>query len=190
MSALRGQIIVCDPVPGVDEFTAIEDDVGPELAYVIPRNDFVVLGGTAEPGNESLEPDPRTTVGIIRRCSAMVPALARAGLRIRTSRAGLRPVRPVVRLEEGDRIGTTRVIHNYGACALVCAGVRWRALVSRCPASHARAGVCSRAPAPACRSRRLRLDTLLWLRCGSCRDRRCQQRHQDLTRAVADALML
>ena len=43
------------------------------LAYVLPRRDCLVLGGTHEPGATSLEPDPAIEAGILERCAALGP---------------------------------------------------------------------------------------------------------------------
>ena len=78
-----------------------------QLVYVVPRENDVVLGGTADEGAEDRTPDPATTDAIRARCAALVPALATR--RWSTSPSGLRPARPAVRLEaEG------RVVHCYG----------------------------------------------------------------------------
>lgn len=98
----RGQLVhIADP--GLTEWVVDEDD----FSYVLPHGDHVVCGGTEELGNGSLEPDPATTADILRRCAALVPAVASADvLRVRV---GLRPWRSEVRLErEGS------VIHCYG----------------------------------------------------------------------------
>eukprot|EP00871_Galdieria_phlegrea_P005611 jgi/Galph1/6050/GphlegSOOS_G4649.1 len=83
--------------------------------YVLPRgNQLFTLGGTY------FENDWNTTVSIEeakdiqRRCSLLVPEMANA--QVMSTWAGLRPVRPQVRLEcevlEEDRVPL--VIHNYG----------------------------------------------------------------------------
>lgn len=98
----RGQLVHL-PDPGLAEWVVDEDD----FAYVLPHGDHVVCGGTEHVGDDSLEPDEATTESILRRCTALVPALA--GLEPLAVRVGLRPWRPEVRLDrEGD------VIHCYG----------------------------------------------------------------------------
>ena len=47
----------------------------------------------------------------MERCALVAPRLK--GARILGHRGGLRPVRPLVRLET-ERIGESRVVHNYG----------------------------------------------------------------------------
>ena len=105
LEPIRGQVAYARPVPGA-RFVA--DETGPNaLAYVLPRRDVTVLGGTAEPGEWSREPDPAETERILARCAAIEPAVA--GAEIVETRAGLRPGRPEVRLEREGRI-----VHNYG----------------------------------------------------------------------------
>ena len=73
----------------------------------MPRGRDVVLGGTAQEGEEDRTPDPATTAVIRARCAALVPALRDApvvGVAV-----GLRPARPTVRLEAAGR-----VVHCYG----------------------------------------------------------------------------
>jgi D-amino-acid oxidase len=105
LSAVRGQIVRV-AAPGVTEWLVDQRD--PErLVYVVPRERDVVLGGTAQEGDEDREPNPATTDAIRARCAEMVPAVRDAP--IVSVAVGLRPARPAVRLEaEG------RVVHCYG----------------------------------------------------------------------------
>ena len=78
-----------------------------ELIYVIPRQDAVVLGGSAIKGNHSLHPNPTITQNIIERSKNLMPNLS-----IKTIQAievGLRPGRSTIRLERAGNL-----IHNYG----------------------------------------------------------------------------
>lgn len=105
VTPIRGQVAYAKPIPGA-RFVADED--GPNaLAYVLPRRDVTVLGGTAEEGEWSRDPDPAEIERIIARCAAIEPRVA--GVEIVGSAAGLRPGRPEVRLEREGR-----VVHNYG----------------------------------------------------------------------------
>jgi D-amino-acid oxidase len=81
------------------------------LTYIVPREDTVVLGGTAEVGSTELRPNLAIAEGIRRRCAALVPAVADA--RVLEHRVGLRPGRSAVRLEREDRGGNV-VVHCYG----------------------------------------------------------------------------
>ena len=105
VAPVRGQVAYARPVPGT-RFVA--DEAGPNaLAYVLPRADVTVLGGTAEAGDWSREPDPEEIERILARCAAIEPRVA--GAEIVATAAGLRPGRPEVRLEREGR-----VVHNYG----------------------------------------------------------------------------
>jgi D-amino-acid oxidase len=105
LTAVRGQVVRVR-APGVQEWLLDQSD--PErLVYIVPRDHDVVLGGTAQEGDEDRTADPATTAAIRSRCSALVPALRDAP--VVSVAVGLRPVRPAVRLEvEG------RVVHCYG----------------------------------------------------------------------------
>jgi D-amino-acid oxidase len=89
------------------------DEHGPNaLAYILPRADAIVLGGTAEEGD--LEPLPReaTTRSIIERTTRLQPALA--GARYVGAAVGFRPGRSAVRLERGELEDGRPVVHDYG----------------------------------------------------------------------------
>ena len=81
------------------------DGEGP--TYVVPREHDVVVGGTAQEGEWSRTPDPRTAEQVLARATRLVPQLE--GARVLAHRVGLRPARPSVRLE---RVGD--VVHCYG----------------------------------------------------------------------------
>lgn len=109
MYPIQGQIVKSKPKKEaryiVAEFTF--GNAGTELAYVFPRRDCVVLGGTAVKGAESITPDPQVSEGILARCQAISPELG--PIEIEHVAVGLRPGRPEIRLErEGN------IIHNYG----------------------------------------------------------------------------
>lgn len=107
---VRGQVVVVEN-PGIEEFFAEEPGTATELRYVLPHRDTVVLGGTAEPEQPDLTPQPEVARRIVARCTEVVPALA--GAWVVAHRVGLRPVRNQVRLDEERRPGG-RIIHNYG----------------------------------------------------------------------------
>jgi D-amino-acid oxidase len=108
---VRGQVVVAAN-PGITNFFAEDDDTATELLYILPHEDKVVLGGTAEPGRWSLTPDPAVAAAIVARCAAIVPAVATAP--VLEHRVGLRPGRSRVRLEEESGYNGTRLIHSYG----------------------------------------------------------------------------
>jgi D-amino-acid oxidase len=105
LTAVRGQIVRV-AAPAVAEWLVDQRD--PErLVYVVPRERDVVLGGTAQEGDENHEPDPATTEAIRARCAEMVPTVRDAP--IVGVAVGLRPARPSVRLERDGR-----AVHCYG----------------------------------------------------------------------------
>ena len=108
---VRGQIVRVTN-PGLT--LSVRDEHHPEgRAYVHPRAEDCILGGTLEEHNWDTTVDPAAAEAIIRRCREIAPALADA--RVIEHIVGLRPGRPTVRLEEGApaRNGT-RILHNYG----------------------------------------------------------------------------
>jgi D-amino-acid oxidase len=106
---VRGQVVVVTN-PGITEFFA--DTKESELLYILPHLDRVVLGGTAEPGVWSLDPDPETSRRILDRCGVVEPRLR--GAQVLAERVGLRPVRPAVRVDEELLADGVRLLHNYG----------------------------------------------------------------------------
>lgn len=105
---IRGQIVLVRPAGPLRH--VIDDTRG--IAYILPRRAECVLGGTADEGDWSLEPDPASAAAILARCAAINPALA--GAEILGHAVGLRPGRPAVRLELERLTGSCAVIHNYG----------------------------------------------------------------------------
>lgn len=106
---IRGQIVRVAP-GGVSRF--LQDDArGGALAYVIPRPDCTVLGGTADDGAWDLTPDPATAEAILTRCLALEPGLA--GRAVLSHAVGLRPGRSSVRLQ-AERFPGGTVVHAYG----------------------------------------------------------------------------
>ena len=109
MYAIQGQIVqlqASDKVPCVlAEYTY--GAKGEELAYVVPRKDCVILGGTLVKYAEDLSPIDSVTKGIVERCQELVKEIK--GLSVKNVVVGLRPGRQTLRLE---RIGN--LIHNYG----------------------------------------------------------------------------
>jgi D-amino-acid oxidase len=82
-------------------------------AYVHPRAQDCILGGTLEKGEWDTAVDPVAGAAIFERCCDLAPALR--GAQVLEQVVGLRPGRPTVRLEEGEAIGgRIRLVHNYG----------------------------------------------------------------------------
>jgi D-amino-acid oxidase len=106
---VRGQIVRV-AAGGARRF--VQADHGPcELAYVIPRPDCVVLGGTQDEDAWDTTVDPEVARAIVARCEALEPGLR--GAPVLSHAVGLRPWRREVRLEAETRGGRT-VVHNYG----------------------------------------------------------------------------
>jgi len=97
-------------LPGLRAF--IDDHSHLSLAYIIPRRDGVVLGGTAEAGDWNLAVDEATAVTILQKCLQLEPRLKDA--QILEHLVGLRPGRPQVRLEAERLTKDCTIIHNYG----------------------------------------------------------------------------
>jgi D-amino-acid oxidase len=103
LTPYRGQVVVVQN-PGITEFFVAESD--PPL-YFFPHGATAILGGTAQAGDASIDPDPATAAAIVERCARIEPRLL--GASVVGHRVGLRPARPTVRLERDGR-----VVHNYG----------------------------------------------------------------------------
>jgi D-amino-acid oxidase len=108
--AVRGQVVVAAN-PGITEFFVGTSSEPDDLTYLFPHGDVVVLGGTEQRGNWSLEADPSTAARIIATCAVIEPSLRDAP--VLEHRVGLRPARPQVRLE-AERSGAATIVHNYG----------------------------------------------------------------------------
>jgi D-amino-acid oxidase len=109
LSSIRGQVIVAEQF-GLNEWTLDQSNAS-QVTYVVPRADTVLLGGTADEGDDDLTVRAETIESILQRCIRLVPELARA--RIVGHHVGLRPGRPAVRLET-DITGSGPVVHCYG----------------------------------------------------------------------------
>ena len=106
--AVRGQVVLVEQI-GLDRWLLDETDPR-HLTYVVPRRDAIVVGGTAIEGDEDLTVRPEVAEAILHRACELVPALARAA--VLAHRVGLRPVRPVIRLERDEVL--PRTVHCYG----------------------------------------------------------------------------
>lgn len=105
----KGQLVVVEN-PGISSFFAERGD-GPDLLYILPQGDKLVLGGTAEWEFDHDRPDEQAVAAIITRCGRVDPRILNA--RVLSVRSGLRPCRDNVRLE-ADHSGLSGVVHNYG----------------------------------------------------------------------------
>ncbi len=102
VTPVRGQVVCVEQV-GLERWWLDAD--GP--TYVIPRSRDIVLGGTDGEGDWSRTPSPDTAAAILARAAALVPEVRRA--RVLRHKVGLRPARPVVRVERDGG-----VVHCYG----------------------------------------------------------------------------
>lgn len=110
MFPIRGQVL---SVPRREiPFALVDDSDARYPVYVLPRTDDVVLGGTAQAGDERTDPDPRDTEIILERCRRLAPALD--GVQVAAVTVGLRPGRDEVRLELEQPAPGRRLVHNYG----------------------------------------------------------------------------
>jgi D-amino-acid oxidase len=111
LSPIRGQLVIVDN-PGITDFFTEDTGLSPDLLHLYPHGDSLVLGGVAEDGNWSLEPDENTARAIIGRCAVIDPRVA--NLPVRANRVGLRPTRPAIRCERDLSVTGYRLLHNYG----------------------------------------------------------------------------
>jgi D-amino-acid oxidase len=109
LAAVRGQVLLVAQ-PGIDDWLLDQSDVRRPL-YVVPRGTCVVVGGTADEGEEDLTPSAETGAQVLARAQALEPRLRAA--RVLATRVGLRPARPAVRLE-AEQTSTGTVLHCYG----------------------------------------------------------------------------
>lgn len=92
------------------------DEYGPnKLAYIVPRRDDIILGGTAIDGEESTAIDNAEIPAILRRCALLAPEFAAlTPADILEVKVGLRPLRPEVRLEVETPAPGRWLVSNYG----------------------------------------------------------------------------
>jgi len=104
---IRGHINLIEKIVSTPYIT---DDEGPNsLAYIFPRTNDCVLGGTAEIGVEEERVDPLVVDQLIARCQNIAPQLT--DISSIKSYVGIRPGRNLIRLEKEEQ---NNLIHNYG----------------------------------------------------------------------------
>jgi D-amino-acid oxidase len=108
---VRGQLVVVAN-PGVSTWYTSVDHSSATSTYFVPQPGGLLLGGTAQEDDWSLEPDPDTAAAIVARCAAVRPEIA--GARVLGHRVGLRPARDAVRLERVALPDGRVLVHNYG----------------------------------------------------------------------------
>jgi D-amino-acid oxidase len=111
VTPVRGQVVVTEN-PGLTEFFVGHGADADDITYLFPHGDTVVVGGTQEHGDWSRVPDPATAERILAAATAVAPRLA--GAAVLGHRVGLRPSRPLVRLEAEPAAGGRHIVHNYG----------------------------------------------------------------------------
>ncbi len=89
-----------------------DDDGHNALAYIIPRRDGCILGGTAAENDWGTGVKMEVVESIRRKCAILEPALNSATFL--DAYVGLRPGRKQVRLELEKLALNKMVIHNYG----------------------------------------------------------------------------
>ncbi len=109
---IRGQLVHVQD-PGLDAIVIDEDDPR-GIAYVVPRGDDCVLGGTAEVGDEDLTARDATSDAIVARCRGLVAAHDLGAAPRRGVAVGLRPGRAAVRLEAERGDDGRTIVHDYG----------------------------------------------------------------------------
>ncbi|MFZ8997738.1 MAG: FAD-dependent oxidoreductase [Ilumatobacteraceae bacterium] len=113
MFGIRGQLVLVRD-PGIVVGRSDENDPV-DVAYVYPRPDGVVVGGSrihADPSEREGDPDPALTRRILADAMDLEPLLADPV--VEGVRVGLRPGRPSVRVE-AERLTDGRwVVHDYG----------------------------------------------------------------------------
>lgn len=107
---IRGQHVVVTN-PGLTDFFSEDTGTSQQLLCIYPQGRVVVLGGTALVGVGDIGPDLEAAARIIERCVAVEPRLQDAT--VLEHRVGLRPTRPVVRVDL-EQVGDVHVVHNYG----------------------------------------------------------------------------
>ncbi|OAH12529.1 FAD-dependent oxidoreductase [Streptomyces jeddahensis] len=108
---VRGQLVVVEN-PGVTTWFTAADPASHATTYFFPQPYGLVLGGTADDDDWSLEPDPTVAEEIVKRCAQVRPEIA--GARVLEHRVGLRPARDAVRLEREILPRGGVLVHNYG----------------------------------------------------------------------------
>lgn len=77
--------------------------------YIVPRQDFTIIGGTYEEGEWDLRTEPETIQALYRQAIGLFPKLGNSP--ILNSWSGLRPYRKRIRVEQE---AGTNIMHNYG----------------------------------------------------------------------------
>jgi D-amino-acid oxidase len=100
--AVRGQVNLLEP--GFPDHIFLDNQTP---AYLVPRKDATIVGGTYEENEYDAVTVPNDLEEILQKAYAIFPELKNR--KVIGNWAGLRPFRPTVRLEKEGNI-----IHNYG----------------------------------------------------------------------------
>ena len=106
---IRGQIVHVSN-PGLE--AVYLDEHARDIAYVVPRGDDCVLGGTADLGSEDLDVDLEASQDILERTTRLAPALR--GATKLADVVGLRPGRSSVRVAAESPAPGKLLVHDYG----------------------------------------------------------------------------
>jgi D-amino-acid oxidase len=112
MFPIRGQIMRVGLPQDNTVLMDDREDADTVFAYIVPRSNDCVIGGSARAGDWSTEPDAGTAMRILERCARLLPGVPE--LPVLEHVVGLRPGRSAVRLEAEHLDGGGVVVHNYG----------------------------------------------------------------------------
>ena len=100
--SVKGQVALLEPI---QDFPVFLDNELP--LYIVPRKDATIIGGTYEEGITDEVTVPSTIEKLLENAYKAFPKLKEQ--KVLGSWAGIRPYRPLVRVEREGKI-----IHNYG----------------------------------------------------------------------------
>lgn len=108
-----------EPIRGQGVLVTLADppdwSISADGAYAYPRDRGLFLGGTAEVGSWSLDPDPATTARILAANQRVFPVLADVPAEDVRAVVGLRPYRHEgIRVEVDTTVASVPVVHAYG----------------------------------------------------------------------------
>ncbi len=108
---IQGQVVRVNPDSSIKGMATdfLFGNNSEEMAYIIPRKDGIILGGSARSGIDSTKPDPEFSTRIIDYNSEYEQKLKE--MDVLETKVGLRPGRSEIRLEKDPNLP---VIHNYG----------------------------------------------------------------------------
>lgn len=105
---IRGDVVKLPP--GLVDHVALDEDDDADLAYVVPRADGTIVGGTHLKGDWGTDVREDVWRGVLARGLRLAPLPDGPILDVRV---GLRPWRPTVRVE-AERVAGANIVHHYG----------------------------------------------------------------------------